>query len=160
MSHSASFESCDKDAPSKSGTKHLERPGCRGWVGDYQITGKTGHVLADDAGYLLYVTIDESNRDRGATPATEREPSSRPWKNAKAKLAFCRMTQDGDLEGCLHLDRLPTAEEAVVIREVLGIRKRRLMTADALSKLERARGSIKSPNIAPDFVPEPEPVGA
>ncbi|WP_431016661.1 type II toxin-antitoxin system RelE/ParE family toxin [Bradyrhizobium pachyrhizi] len=24
MSHSASFESCDKDAPSKLGTKHLE----------------------------------------------------------------------------------------------------------------------------------------
>jgi hypothetical protein len=28
----------------------LERPVCRGWVGDYQITGKTGHVLADGAG--------------------------------------------------------------------------------------------------------------
>ena len=131
----------------------LERPVCRGWLGDYQITGKHGHVLVDGAGYLLYVTID-------VRTAPEREPSSRPWKNAKARLSFCRVTQDGDWEGCLHLDRLPTAEEAVVIREVLGIRKRRLMTAEAPSKLERARGSIKSPNIAPDFVPEPEPVGA
>jgi hypothetical protein len=34
----------------------LERPVCRGWVGDYQITGKHGHVLADHPGYLLYVT--------------------------------------------------------------------------------------------------------
>jgi hypothetical protein len=34
----------------------LERPNCRGWIGDYQITGKHGHVLADHPGYLLYVT--------------------------------------------------------------------------------------------------------
>jgi hypothetical protein len=34
----------------------LERPVCRGWVGDYQITGKHGHVLANHPGYLLYVT--------------------------------------------------------------------------------------------------------
>ena len=69
----------------------LERPVCRGWVGDYQISGKTGHVLANGAGYLLYVHIDERT-------AMEREPSSRPWKNAKARLTFCKVTQDGDWE--------------------------------------------------------------
>ena len=125
----------------------LERPVGRGWVGDYQISGKTGHVLANGAGYLLYVHIDERT-------AMERGPSSRPWKNAKARLTFCKVTQDGDWEGCLHLDRLPTADEAVVIREVLGIRKRRHMTAEALSKLERTRGLIKSPNLAPHSAPE------
>jgi hypothetical protein len=79
----------------------LERPVCRGWVGDYQISGKTGYVLSNGVGYLLYVHIDERT-------AMEREPSSRPWKNAKAGLTFCKVTQDGDWEGCLHLDRLPT----------------------------------------------------
>jgi hypothetical protein len=34
----------------------LERPNCRGWVGDYQISGKHGHVLADPPGFLVYVT--------------------------------------------------------------------------------------------------------
>ena len=48
----------------------------------------------------------------------------------------------------------PTADEAVVIREVLGIRKRRHMTAEALSKLERTRALIKSPNLAPPSAPE------
>ena len=48
----------------------LERPVGRGWVGDYQISGKTGHVLANGTGYLLYVHIDERT-------AMEREPSSR-----------------------------------------------------------------------------------
>jgi len=32
----------------------LERPVCRGLVGDYQISGKHGHVLSDHPGYLLY----------------------------------------------------------------------------------------------------------
>ena len=77
----------------------LERPVCRGWVGDYQINGKTGHVLANGTGYLLYVHIDERT-------AMEREPSSRPWKNAKARLTFWKATKDGDWEGCLHLDEL------------------------------------------------------
>jgi hypothetical protein len=122
----------------------LERPVCRVWVGDCQITGKSGHVLANGAGYLLYVHIDERT-------AMEREPSSRPWKNAKARLTFCKVTQDGDWEGCLYLDRLPTADEAVVIREVLGIRKRRHMTAEALSKLERTRRFIKSPDLDRDL---------
>jgi hypothetical protein len=40
----------------------LGRPNCRGWVGDYQITGKHGHVLADGAGFLLYVSTNESVR--------------------------------------------------------------------------------------------------
>jgi hypothetical protein len=44
------------------------------------------------------------------------------------------------------LDRLPTAQEAVVIRDVLGILKRRRMTAEALSGLERA-SLVKTPNL-------------
>jgi hypothetical protein len=32
----------------------LERPNCRGWIGDWQITGKHGHAMTDDTVYLLY----------------------------------------------------------------------------------------------------------
>jgi hypothetical protein len=60
-------------------------------------------------------------------------------------------------EGILRLDRLPTADEADTIRDLIGIRKRR---PETLSKLERARGSIKSPNLAPDFAWEPEEAAA
>jgi hypothetical protein len=56
----------------------LERPVCRGWVGDYQISGKTGHVLANGTGYLFYVHIDERT-------AMEREPSSRPWSKNRPR---------------------------------------------------------------------------
>jgi hypothetical protein len=109
----------------------LERPNCRGWVGEYQITGKHGHVLADHPGYLLYVT-----------------GTVQRWKKAKRILPGT-VTQDGDDEGVLRLDRLPTPAEADTIRDVVGIRRRRHMTAEALANLERARKAIKSP------VPEP-----
>jgi hypothetical protein len=112
-------------------------PICRGWVDDYQITGKHGHVLTDGSTYL-YVT-----------------GTVQRWKKAKRQLAAATVTQDGEEGGILRLDRLPTVAEAELIRDLIGIRKRRHMTPEAISKLEQ-RGSIKSPIIALDFAPEPE----
>ena len=112
----------------------LERPVCRGWIGDHQVTGKHGHVLADHPGYLAYVT-----------------GTVQRWKKAKRILPGT-VTQDGDDEGIVRLDRLPTPAEAEAIRDLIGIRRRRHMTDAALSNLERARGSIKSRFNAPGFV--------
>jgi hypothetical protein len=95
----------------------------QGRKGDYGIHGKLGHIYLDGDGFLLCLTAKD-----------ERDQSSRRWSNVKRRLAFCCVTQDGDDEGCLHLDRLPTPAEAVLIREVLGIRKRK-----ALTELGRAR---------------------
>ena len=75
----------------------LERPVCRGLVGDYQISGKHGHVLSDHPGYLLYVTSTVQR-----------------WKKTK-RLWPGKVSQDGDDEGTLRLDRLPTAAEADLI---------------------------------------------
>jgi hypothetical protein len=130
----------------------LGRPNCRGWVGDYQITGKHGHVLADGVGYLLYATTPERDR-RDPDGKIRTYGSPRRWTNVKRQLSFCRLMQDGDDEGCLHLDRLPTEAEAKLIREALGIRRRRHLSPEALaqarSALELAAGRAKSP------VPEP-----
>jgi hypothetical protein len=118
-----------------------------GRTGDWGIRGSTdrhdndGNVIySDGAGYVLYVTTDEPN---------EREPSSRPWSGAKAKLSFCRVTQDGDWEGCMYLDRLPAPHEAAAIRETLGIRKRRTITDEARAQLEANLKSTKSPKLDP-----------
>ena len=101
--------------------------------------GMSCHVYPDGGGYLIYFMV----ADLG-----DREPSSLPWKNAKAKLSFCQITQDGDWEGCLRLDRLPTAAEAKAIRDTLGIRKRRHLSAEqmdmARSRLASARSQVKS----------------
>ena len=67
--------------------------------------GMSCHVYPDGDAYLIYFTVADADK-------SDRAPSSLPWKNAKAKLSFCQVTQDGDWEGCLRLDRLPTAAEA------------------------------------------------
>ena len=70
------------------------------------------------------------------------------WGAIKDKLSFCQLRQDGDDEGCLHLDHLPTACQAEAIRDALHIRKRRHMTPEAAAKarsaLERAGRRVKS----------------
>jgi hypothetical protein len=60
----------------------LERPVCRGWVGDYQITGKHGHVLSDHPGYLLYVTgtVQRWKKAKRILPGTvTRDRNSPTW---------------------------------------------------------------------------------
>ena len=105
-----------------------------GRAGDWAICGKLGHVYPDGDGYLPCVVADD-----------ERNRSARRWTNVKARLAdICRVTQDGDDQGCLYLDRLPAPHEAAVIREALGIRKRRTVTDEARRHLEAARRATKS----------------
>jgi hypothetical protein len=50
------------------------------------------------------------------------------WRKAKALLAFGRVSQDGDWEGAVMLDGLPTPEQGAAIREALGLRKRRTLS--------------------------------
>ena len=114
-------------------SRALRRDEC----GDCVITGKLGHIFADGSGFLIYISTAESPRR---------------WGNVKGRLDFCRLAQDGDDDGCLHLGRLPTPAEAALIRVALGIRKRRHLSdhtkANALSALERARFSINRPLAA------------
>lgn len=102
----------------------LERPNCRGWVGDWQITGKHGHAMTHGTGYLFYAH---------ATP--------RRWTSIKQSLPFYKLSQDGDDEGILYLDRLPAAAEAEAIRDAISIRKRRHMSE---AQIERSRSVLAS----------------
>ena len=113
----------------------MTRDLCRGvgHAGDYAIRGRYGHIYQDGTGWLLCVHTGES---------------ARRWSGIKARLPFCRLTQDGDVEGCLHLDHLPTPAEAEAIRDALGIRKRRTVSPEASAKstaaLERYRASLNA----------------
>jgi hypothetical protein len=104
---------------------------------DYAIIGKHGHIYADGAGFLIYVSTHES---------------ARRWGFIKKRLGFGHLTQDGGDEGCLHLDRLPTPAEAALIREAIGIRQRRHLSAGALAALERARNAVGEPHQPQAFV--------
>ena len=65
----------------------------------------------------------------------EQEISALQWTWFKKRLAFCEVTQDGDSEGCFRLSRLPTPAEAEEIRDIVGIRKRVELSAEARASL-------------------------
>jgi hypothetical protein len=114
------------DALSASPSR-LHRDGCGAWI----ISGRPGcYVSTDGEGWLLVVT-------------PERELSKLAWTWVKRRLAFAAVTQDGDGEGCLRLDRLLTAAEAEAIRDVLGIRKRVFYSPDELERRREHGRSLR-----------------
>ena len=112
----------------------LQRDGC----GDWAIEGKRGYIYANGSGFLIVITTGDSIRR---------------WANAKGKLAFCRVTQDGDDEGCLHLDHVPTPAEADLIGDALKIKRKRHYTPDQLASItdrlskNATRGPSKAAHI-------------
>jgi hypothetical protein len=86
------------------------------------IIGKSGRIYTDGKGWVLHVT----------------GRSVRHWSAVRAKLAaFATITQDGDEEGVARLHDLPAPEQAAVIREALGIRKRVAVSTEQRSRLRR-----------------------
>src|SRR5262245_33658425 len=100
----------------------LHRDECGAWC----ISGKYGRVYTwgDAKTWLLLVGC--------------RSPMH--WTYTKRKLTFCTVTQDAEEEGGLRLHALPTPDQADVIRDVLGIRKRTEMSPATLERL-RARAA-------------------
>jgi hypothetical protein len=63
--------------------------------------------------------------------------SARGWESAKKRLGFGKVTQDGDCEGSIVLDRLPSKAEASEIRDILGIPKRIELSEGQLASLRK-----------------------
>ena len=93
--------------------------------GDWHIEGRSGHIHAVPG-----------SLDRPATHGFQIyvAGSGRWWAAAKRGIAFADLTSNGEDEGMLFLDRLPTPDEAEVIRHFVGIAKKRI-----LSDAERER---------------------
>jgi hypothetical protein len=122
--------------------KLVEALGCREAAlrrdecGDWRINGKYGYIYAvpgipwggmeKTEGFQIYY--------RGAEEFGE-PSTTRGWTFAKEALSFCRVTQDGDSEGLLFLGRLPTPEEAEIIRDKLWIAKKREVSEGELARL-------------------------
>jgi hypothetical protein len=114
----------------ESTSRALQKDGC----GDPHIEGKRGFVYAAPEGFYLFFT---------GTP--------REWTYTERVMSFAKVTQDGDDEGFLLMRRLPTADEAAVIRDRLGIRHRPHLTDEARERLRaRAfRGSRREKSASP-----------
>ena len=105
----------------------LRRDKCRWWI----ISGRRGVIQTwgDGKSWLAYL----------------RCRSKQHWTFTKRRLAFMTVTQDGDDEGCVRLFRLPSPPEAVVIRDVMGLRKR---VAYAPETMDRKRASMARAGLA------------
>jgi hypothetical protein len=60
--------------------------------------------------------------------------SKQAWTWVKKRLGFAELTQDGDTDGCFRLHRLPTDDDAAIIRDILGIRKRVEFSPEELAR--------------------------
>ena len=101
--------------------------------GAWRLTGRRGHIYTwgPSGGWLIYCAPE----------------SIRKWTYLKKQLSFCRVTQDGDDEGCLRLFELPTPEQAVLIRKMIGLKQRKRHPGN-ISQLKFAtsrRGGSASP---------------
>jgi hypothetical protein len=103
--------------------RRLHRDPCGDWI----IVGSRGHVLSDGVNAYIYLPFETARR----------------WERAKRLLDFMAVVQDGDTEGVLRFDGMPTAEQAKVIRKLLGFRPRL-----ELSEADRAalKNRFKTPS--------------
>jgi hypothetical protein len=95
--------------------------------GDWCIEGSSGHV------YAVPGTLDQPKRP-GFSIYVLTE-TARAWTYALRALSFAKVIADGDTEGGLFLDRLPTKDEAGLIRRYCGIPKRREVSEAELDRL-------------------------
>lgn len=124
----------------------LRRDECGAWA----ISGERGsvHTWGDAKTWALYVRCH----------------SRQQWTWAKKKLFFCTVSQDADDDGVLRLHQLPTPDQACVIRGILGLQKRREVSAAALERLKafafelrpRSEAAVGA-NIGNGEVPRPNP---
>jgi hypothetical protein len=128
------------DASPRALYRPVNRRYGKDWTDDYQIAGKHGHVLPDGDGFLLYVnTVAKDSEGHIVTEGTPRR-----WKHVKQRPSFAAVTQDGEDEGILRLDRLPTAAEAEIIRKVIGIKQRRHIAPEVAAKLGERLASARA----------------
>lgn len=95
--------------------------------GDWNIFGRKGKIFTDSK--LWYVNLSCN--------------SKRHWTATKKKLNFMEVSQDGDEERILKLERMPSQEEAEAIRNTVGLNKRPALTEEYRGELKiRIRSSI------------------
>ena len=107
---------------------HLRRDECSDW----RLGGETGHIYAvpgslertNTEGFQVFVFCD----------------TMRQWGAVKKQMPFDDITNDGDTEGAFFLGRLPTPEEAEIVRRYVGLKKRREDSEETIAAVKERTG--------------------
>ena len=100
---------------------HTSSKLARDECGDWNIIGSRGTLYTDGQfgpNWYLY------------TPYS--------WRRAKRSLSFMQVHQDGDAEGVLKLDRLPTPDEVRLIKKWTGLGTKKMLSPERRAKLIEA----------------------
>jgi hypothetical protein len=93
--------------------------------GDWRINGRRGHIYAVPGSSARFQMLIMGWAANG-------------WRRAKMAFApFAELTNDGDDEGTLLIDRLPTDQEAEIVRHFVGIAKKKELSEETLTRLRR-----------------------
>jgi hypothetical protein len=80
----------------------------------------------------------------------QRENPGGGQRRQSKRLGFGKVTQDGDCEGAIVLDRLPSKAEAAVIRDIIGVPKRVELSEGQLANLRApAAANAFKPILSP-----------
>lgn len=93
---------------------------------DYNLVGRRGIISTEGDSWYLYTSWNTKAK----------------WTVTKKRLNFMEVSQDGDEEGILKLSRMPTSEEAQLVRKICGFSKRPVLTEE-----ERARRKSLSTSL-------------
>jgi hypothetical protein len=120
----------------------LRRDECGHW----NIVGRRGHVSTDGVNGYAYLACKTKRR----------------WEAAKSALGGLVVTQDGDLEGVIRLDDVPSELLAAELRRLLGLRKSvrpsdKQRTTLARFHFRRDSSGVSDPSIAATEVGRPLP---
>ena len=91
-------------------SRRLARDDCGDWI----VPHGRGNIQANGSDWIIFIELR----------------SKRQWSSIKRQLTFMRVISDGDQEGRLTLDRMPTCEEAATVRAILGLKKRPSLSKD------------------------------
>jgi hypothetical protein len=112
--------------------RRLRRDPC----GDSIMVGRRGHISTDSVNAFAYLPAGTARR----------------WEKAKRVLSFMSVTQDGDAEGILRLDGMPSPTQAEAIRKAVGLRKVTPLTDAARASLSRTSFRRGKPPFQAGFI--------
>lgn len=110
--------------------------------GDWNIVGLRGKINTDTEFWYLLPKLD----------------SPRKWNNTKKNLSWMEVHIDGDFEGILKSNRMPSRDEAMMVRKVIGMRPSTKLTEEGRALLKNRLRSPSQEGVSQPYIDLNQPM--